>query len=122
MVWDKVKSIIDKFDAQVGFNNIQAKLILTTNERYKKYEMSIADLSLKNMMAFFDINSFHTSYIIQVYLERNELIITTRNSTYIFEIQDEELLEWFEDGILFELGDKDIKIIEKYLEGKFNGS
>lgn len=116
---DKIKSMMDKFDAQVGFNNIQARCISTTNEKYKKLEMSIADLSLKSMMALFDINSFHTSYIIQVYLERNVMTITTRNSTYIFEIQDEELLEWFEDGILFELGDKDIKIIEKYLEGRF---
>lgn len=116
---DKIKSILDKFDAQVGFNNIQARLISTTNERYKKYEEIPTKLTLVSMMAFLDINAFHTSYIIQVYLEINELIITTRNATYIFEIQDEELLEWFDDGILFELGDKDIKIIEKYLEGEF---
>jgi len=116
---DKVKSIIDKFDVEVGFNNIQARCISTTNEKYKKYEGMPTKLTLVSMMAFFDINSFHTSYIIQVYLERNELIITTRNSTYIFEIQDEDFLEWFDAGILFELGDNDIKIIEKYLEGEF---
>lgn len=116
---DKIKSMIDKFDVEVGFNGIQARLMSTTNERYKKYEKIPTKLTLVSMMAFLDINAFHTSYIIQVYLERNELIITTRNSTYIFEIQDEDFLEWFDAGILFELGDKDIKIIEKYLEGEF---
>lgn len=70
---DKIKSMIDMFEVKVGFNNIPATFVSTTNERFKKYEGYTVTLSLRSMMAFIDLNSFHTSYIVQVYLERNEL-------------------------------------------------
>lgn len=110
---NKVLGIQERFDLAVGCVGVPSKFIKTTNQRFKYYEGAENNFGLQNMMAFF--GSFHTSYIIQVYLDKNEFIITTRNSTYHFEILDEEFLSWFEEGVLFELSEKEVEFMEKYL-------
>ena len=113
---EKLKEIQERFNLEVSFKSIEAMLVKTSNPRFKYYEGQISPyFSLTNMMAFFD--TFHSSYIVHVYLEDSTMTITTRNSTYVFEILDAELLEWFEDGVLFELGDKEIELIEEWLKG-----
>lgn len=113
---EKLKEIQQRFNIESAFQNIEARFVKTTNPRFKHYEGQISPyFKIENMMAFF--GTFHSSYIVQVYLEGNMLTITTRNSTYVFEILDIELLEWFEDGVLFEMSDKEKEIIEGYLKG-----
>ena len=113
---EKIKEIQERFNTTVAFQNIEARFVKTSNPRFKYYEGQISPyFKLENMIAFFD--TFHSSYIVQIYLEGNMMTITTRNSTYVFEILEAELLEWFDDGVLFELGDKEIRIIEEWIEG-----
>lgn len=113
---EKLKEIQERFETAVAFKNVEARLVKTSNPRFKYYEDNISPyFRLENMMAFF--GTFRSSYIVQVYLEGSMMTVTTRNSTYVFEILDAELLEWFEDGVLFELGDKEIELIEEWLKG-----
>ena len=113
---EKLKEIQERFETAVSFKNVEARFVKTSNPRFKYYEGDISPyFKLENMMAFF--GTFHSSYIVQVYLEDTMMTITTRNSTYVFEILETELLEWFENGVLFELGDKEIRLIEEWLKG-----
>lgn len=112
---EKLLEIKERFEVEVSFKDVEARFVKTSNPRFRYYQGTTNRFSLENMMAFF--GSFHSSYIVQVYLEGNMMTITTRNSTYVFEILDGEMLGWFEDGVLFELGDKEIVIIEDWLNG-----
>ena len=114
---EKLKEIQERFNTSVAFKEVEARFVKTSNTRFKYYEDKISPyFRLENMIAFF--GNFHSSYIVQVYLEDSMMTITTRNSTYVFEILEIELLEWFEDGVLFELGDKEVELIEEWLNGE----
>ena len=115
---EKLKEIQERFNTAVAFKEVEARFVKTTNFLFNRMEGQISPhFKLENMIAHF--GTFHTSYIIQVYLEGNIMTITTRNSTYVFEILDAELLEWWNDGVLFELGYKEIRLIEEYLNEEF---
>lgn len=113
---EKLKEIEERFETAVSFKNTEARFVKTSNPRFKYFEGQISPyFKLENLVAFF--GTFHSSYTVQVYLDGNMMTITTRNSTYVFEILEVELLEWFEDGVLFEMSDKEIEIMEEWLRG-----
>ena len=118
---DKLKEIRDRFDVTLSnTSTIKGRLLSTTNKRFQKYIMEdMLDIQFDRLMMLFPKYMFHTSYITKVECKlENQFHIKTRNSLYVVEILDVEYLSWFKEGILFEMSEEEMNMIEKYLRGE----
>lgn len=78
---------------------MKAKLVSTTNNRFNNIIGMTGELSIETVFYFrFDrgLNDyFHSSYIVETKQEDFLLTFYTRNSMYVFELQNEETVEPF---------------------------
>ena len=113
---EKIENMMERFST-VSFNtNISAKMVSTTNQRFKYLVGLEGGLQLVGMIGYFTYNNFHTSFIKKVIMLDNVLTLVTRNSMYQFEISDFEFIDMYGSGILFELSDNELSEIEDFID------
>lgn len=113
---EDVYEIKNAMDIAIGFKQVQAKMVGTTNPRFGFMLGEIGNLSLENMMLHFN-RGWHSSYLTSFQIKENLLTVFTRNSEYNFEILDKEFLSWYPNGVEYKLSERDIEVMEEYIIG-----
>ena len=113
---EDIYEIKNAMDIAIGFKQVQAKMVGTSNPRFGYMLGEVGNLSLENMMLYFN-RGWHSSYLTSFKIEGNTLTVFTRNSEYAFEILDKEFLSWYPNGVEYKLSERDIEVMEEYITG-----